>query len=239
MGDLLLNRRAILLARVSTGKASQDESPERQLAALRDYCTHHGHRVIGEETERASGSGASRPGLDACMASIRAGRADLLVVTDLDRLGRNLRHMLQIVDELAERRAGLVVMRLGGVAGVTDTTTPHGQLMFAVIGAVGQFVRRLYRERSIEGQAHARAMGKHIGRPLEPVPPPAIVQARTMRAAGASWSAIADRLQAQGVCQPGRTVSGEWREPRRWAPGTLQRACMAQISGEPAVRRRT
>jgi DNA invertase Pin-like site-specific DNA recombinase len=222
-------KRAWLLARVSTTKSSQDSSPENQLATLRAYCERKGWRVVGEGQDRMSGAKFDRPALLEAMAAIRAGRADALCVTDLDRLGRDVRELLATADELRDRGVVLVVARLGG-EGFVDTSTAMGRMMFTVLAAMAEFFRNLYREKSIEGQQHARQKGKRIGRPptvLQPVTVMVAMQLRGLVPGGGtiprmalapSWRAIAAALAREGHRRP---------NGRPWAAGTVQRAAEA------------
>ena len=113
--------------------------------------------------DKASGARDDRPGLKTCLDFLKAG--DTLVVWKLDRLGRSLPHLLDIV-------AGL---RDGGVAfrSLTegmDTNTPHGELLFHIFGALAQYERALTRERVQAGLAAARRRGRRGGRPTAIAP---------------------------------------------------------------------
>src|SRR3982751_1165192 len=87
----------------------------------------------------ASGKRDDRPGLTACLKALRKG--DVLVAWKLDRLGRDLRHLVNLVQELAERGAGLQVLTGQGAA--IDTTTPAGKLAFGIFAAIAEFEREL------------------------------------------------------------------------------------------------
>ena len=110
--------------------------------------------------DRASGKKESRPGLDACLKALR--RGDTLVVWKLDRLGRDLRHLVHIVQELTERGVGLRV--LTGQGAQIDTATPAGRLVFGIFAALAEFERELIRERTLAGLEAARARGRRGGR---------------------------------------------------------------------------
>ena len=115
-------------------------------------------RAIYED--RASGKKESRPGLDACLKALR--RGDTLVVWKLDRLGRDLRHLVHIVQELTEREVGLRV--LTGQGAQIDTATPAGRLVFGIFATLAEFERELIRERTLAGLEAARARGRRGGR---------------------------------------------------------------------------
>ena len=116
--------------------------------------------------DEASGKKDDRPGLNACLKSLREG--DTLVVWKLDRLGRNLRHLVNTVHDLMERKIGFRV--LSGQGANIDTTTPGGRLVFGILAALAEFERDLIRERTIAGLASARARGRNGGRPFTMTP---------------------------------------------------------------------
>ncbi len=113
--------------------------------------------------DRASGKRDDRPGLDACLKALREG--DTLVVWKLDRLGRNLKHLVEVVQGLNARGVGLKV--LTGQGASIDTTTANGRLMFAFFAALAEFERELIVERTNAGLAAARARGRNGGRPFK------------------------------------------------------------------------
>lgn len=110
-----------------------------------------------------SGKCEDRPGLAACLKAVRAG--DALVVWKLDRLGRNLRHLINTVHDLTSREVGLKVLTGHGAA--IDTTTPAGKLIFGIFAALAEFERELIAERTRAGLASARARGRRGGRPYK------------------------------------------------------------------------
>jgi len=113
--------------------------------------------------DRASGKRDDRPGLDACLKALRDG--DTLVVWKLDRLGRDLRHLVEVVHGLNARGVGLKV--LTGQGASIDTTTANGRLMFNLFAALAEFERELIVERTVAGLAAARARGRSGGRPFK------------------------------------------------------------------------
>jgi DNA invertase Pin-like site-specific DNA recombinase len=149
-------------ARVST----RDQHPDAQQDAL---------TVAGcckVFTDQASGTLARRPALDDALNYLRAG--DTLVVTKLDRLGRSVRNLKQIVDDLQARDVGLRAVSQG-----IDTTTAGGRLFFHVLAAIAEFEHDLIVERTIDGLAAARARGRNGG-PKFKMTPTKIAQARAM-----------------------------------------------------------
>jgi len=108
----------------------------------------------------ASGKRDDRPGLTACLKALRKG--DTLVVWKLDRLGRDLRHLVNTVQELSDRGVGFKV--LSGQGADIDTTTANGKLIFGIFAALAEFERELIRERTMAGLKAARARGRNGGR---------------------------------------------------------------------------
>jgi DNA invertase Pin-like site-specific DNA recombinase len=111
----------------------------------------------------ASGRRDDRPGLAACAKALRTG--DTLVVWKLDRLGRDLRHLVNLVHDLTARGIGLKV--LAGEGAAVDTTTAAGKLVFGIFAALAEFERALIAERTRAGIAAARARGRNGGAPFK------------------------------------------------------------------------
>jgi DNA invertase Pin-like site-specific DNA recombinase len=109
-------------------------------------------------TDTVSGSVTDRPGLTNALSHLRTG--DTLVVWRLDRLGRSLPHLIEIIRQLQERGVGFRSLQEQ-----IDTTTSGGKLVFHVFGALAEFERDLIKERTHAGLAAARARGRLFGRP--------------------------------------------------------------------------
>jgi DNA invertase Pin-like site-specific DNA recombinase len=109
-------------------------------------------------TDKMSGAKTNRPGLEKILGFIRKG--DTLVVWKLDRLGRSLKHLIQVMQLLDERG-----VYFKSVQENLDTSTPGGKLIFHVFGALAEFERDIIRERTLAGLASARARGRVGGRP--------------------------------------------------------------------------
>ncbi len=116
--------------------------------------------------DMASGRHDERPGLMACLKALR--EHDTLIVWKLDRLGRDLRHLVNTVHELTTRGVGLKV--LSGQGAALDTTTAPGKLVFGIFAALAEFERELIVERTKAGLAAARARGRKGGRPSKMTP---------------------------------------------------------------------
>ncbi len=150
-------RKAVALyARVST----LEQNCEVQLEDLRRYAAqrftlYHEYIDVG-----VSGAQRNRPQLDALKKDARKRLFGVVLVWKFDRFARSLKHLIESLDEFSALGIDFVSYTEG-----VDTTTPSGQLLFHIVGAVAQFERDLIAERVRAGMAHARAMGKHIGRP--------------------------------------------------------------------------
>lgn len=141
-------RDVIGYARVST----VDQNPQAQHEALDDAGA---TRIF---VDHASGARADRPELAACLDYLRVG--DTLVVWRLDRLGRSVAHLIDVVDQLRHRDIEFRSLTEG-----FDTTTSGGRLVFHVFAAVAEFERQLVRERTMAGLEAARRQGRTGGRP--------------------------------------------------------------------------
>lgn len=142
-------------ARVS--KADGSQALDLQIDALVEAGVPE-HRIY---QDRVSGKTSQRPGLDACLKALQPGNT--LVVWKLDRLGRDLKHLINTIDELRQRQVGFKV--LSGAGAEIDTTTANGRLVFAVFAALAEYERELIAERTRAGLQAARARGRMGGRP--------------------------------------------------------------------------
>ena len=151
-GDL----RAAIYARVST----LDQEPENQLAELRQYVEARGWTAVEYVDRGVSGAKEKRPALDELLGDARRRRFDVVVCWRLDRLGRNLKHLVTLLDEL--QALGVAFVSLG--EGI-DCTTPAGRLQLHILAALAEFERARIAERVRAGLARARREGRRIGRP--------------------------------------------------------------------------
>jgi DNA invertase Pin-like site-specific DNA recombinase len=108
--------------------------------------------------DKCSGSKDDRPGLTACLKALRKG--DVLTIWKLDRLGRNLKHLIATVEDLSKRGVGFKVLSGAPI----DTTTSEGKLMFTIFAGLAEFERNIIKERTLAGLASARARGRKGGR---------------------------------------------------------------------------
>jgi len=153
---------AALYARVSTA----DQTCDNQLLELRQYCAARGWHIRREFVDAGvSGSKDRRPALDELITHARRRRFDVVVCWRLDRLGRNLRHLVTLLDELQSLGVSFVSLGEG-----IDLGTPAGRLQLHILAALAEFERSRIQERVRAGLARVRAAGKRLGRPVEPVP---------------------------------------------------------------------
>lgn len=127
-------------------------------------------------TDKASGAKSARPGLEQCLQQLRPG--DTLLVWRLDRLGRSMRHLVNLVEELRQRGVGFKSICDGAI----DTTTASGELIFHIFSSLAQFERRLIQERTKAGLTAARARGRLGGRRPMAVDDPRVQTAKKMHA---------------------------------------------------------
>lgn len=135
-------------ARVST----RDQNLDLQVDALKRAGCDRIYRDV------ASGAKTARPALDELLGQLRAG--DVLVIWKLDRMGRSLKHLVELVGDLVAREVGLLSLN-----DPLDTTSAQGRLVFNLIASLAEFERELIRERTQAGLVAARARGRVGGRP--------------------------------------------------------------------------
>jgi len=152
-------RKIAIYARVSTDK----QSTENQLLELRTLCTKLGYTIIQEYTDNGISGAKSRderPALDLLLKDATRRKFDMVMCWSIDRLGRSLQHLVEILNELQALTIDLYFQQQG-----MDTSTPSGRMIFSVFGAIGEFERNLIRERVLAGQQRAKANGVKLGRP--------------------------------------------------------------------------
>jgi DNA invertase Pin-like site-specific DNA recombinase len=153
--------RAAIYARVSTF----DQEPENQLQELRRYIEARAWTATEYVDRGVSGAKDRRPALDQVIGDARRRRFDVLVCWRLDRLGRNLKHLVTLIEDL--QALGIAFVSLG--EGI-DCTTPAGKLQLHILAALAEFERGRIRERVLAGLRRARTQGKRLGRPRAAVP---------------------------------------------------------------------
>ena len=181
-----------------------DQTAEAQIQAIKTAGFSVGPRYVVSDTVSGSAAITQRPGFIALLSKLK--RDDVLVVTKLDRLGRNAMDVATTVAGLSERGVRVHCLALGGV----DLTSPEGRMTMGVIDAVAQFERDLLIERTQSGLQRAKAEGEVFGRP----PSLTVAQRAAVAkqfAAGATVSELARRygtsrqtiMRARDAAAPG------------------------------------
>jgi DNA invertase Pin-like site-specific DNA recombinase len=150
-----VRKRAALYCRVSTS----DQHPETQLCDLRELAKQRGFEIVGEYTDVISGAKSKRPGLDRLMSDARRHRFDVVLVAAFDRIARNVRHFLEVLDELHHLGVEFISLREN-----IDTSGPLGRAMVVIVGAIAELERSLIVERVKAGMRRAKLEGRRIGR---------------------------------------------------------------------------
>jgi DNA invertase Pin-like site-specific DNA recombinase len=181
-------------ARVST----HDQTAENQLLELRRYVAARAWSSVEYVDEGVSGAKDRRPALDRLVADVRRHKVQAVVCWRLDRLGRNLRHLVLLLDDWQARGVAFVTLGEG-----IDTSTPAGRLVAGVLASIAEFERARIQERIMAGLARARAQGTRIGRPRARPLPPTVPAGLTVREAAVEWgvskSTAARRINAGGI----------------------------------------
>lgn len=144
---------------IRNSTTEERQNPETQIKPLKERCEREGwtYKVF---QEFASGAKESRPKLDEMLSEIRNKKFDAIMVWRLDRLGRSLKHLLQMIEEFKNKKVAFISLMEG-----FDTSTPQGELFFHIAGSFAQFERKLIQERINAGLKRAKAEGKTFGRP--------------------------------------------------------------------------
>jgi DNA invertase Pin-like site-specific DNA recombinase len=153
-------KRAVLYLRVST----LDQHPQTQMHDLQQMAKQRGYTVVREYQDCGiSGGRTRRPALDNMMEDARRGRFDVVLVWACDRLARNVRHLLEVLDDLSRLNIEFVSFRES-----LDTGGPLGRAVTVIIGAIAELERNLIVERVRAGMRRARLEGRRLGRqPLD------------------------------------------------------------------------
>jgi DNA invertase Pin-like site-specific DNA recombinase len=155
--------RAALYLRVSTD-GQTCENQERELRASAARMGHEVMQVYRDDGISGARGRDRRPGFDALHRDIARRKFDLVMAWSVCRLGRSLRDLLGLLEDMRAKNVDLFLEKQG-----LDTSTPSGRLIFQVVGAFSEFEREMIRERVVAGMSRARANGKHVGRPpLDP-----------------------------------------------------------------------
>ena len=152
-------KKVAIYARVSTDKQTCDN----QLIELRAVAERCGYTIVQEFVDSGiSGAKgrANRPALDAMMKAANQRKFDMILVWSIDRLGRSLQNLIELLNDLQSMRVDLMFLQQG-----MDTSTSSGRMMFGIFSALAEFERNLIRERVAAGIFRAKARGVKMGRP--------------------------------------------------------------------------
>lgn len=199
--------RVIGYVRVSTNK--QDIGPEVQVAALTAEAQRNGWTLdIRREDAASAKTLRNRPILAQALADLKAGQADALAVSKLDRLSRSVADFAGLLETANRQRWALICLDLG-----IDTSTITGAAMAQVTCTFAEMERKKIAERTRDGMAKIKAdTGKHMGR-RSVLPAETVTLIEAERAAGLSLAKIAEKLNAEGV----PTATG-----RTWHASTIR-----------------
>lgn len=193
--------RAAVYARVST----LDQEPENQTRELREYCGRRGWEAVEYVDRGVSGAKDRRPALDQMLKDAKRRRFDVVVCWRLDRLGRNLKHLITMLEDLQSLGVAFVSLNEG-----LDATTPAGRLSMHVLGAIAEFERARIQERVRAGLARARAQGVRLGRPRREIDPQRV----------AAVAGLPEREAARRLGIPRTTLQRFLSQQRQSAPKT-------------------
>ncbi len=172
-----------LYARVST----ESQDPEVQLSALRSHADNRGWEVVEEFVDRGfSGVKEKRPALDRLMRAAWDGSFQVVLVWRFDRFARSVKHLISALESFHSLKIHFISLQEQ-----FDTSTPIGQAMFTIIGAMAQLERDIIRERVKAGLSRARERGVCLGRPKAEAYPEQVL---SLKAQGLSLQEMAKRL---------------------------------------------
>lgn len=140
-----------IYARVST----DDQFAEKQVDALKDYCSRMSYDIFDVYADVIGGSSTSRPEFNRLLIDMRLYKFNCVAVTKLDRLGRSLQHLLSLMDEFKKKSVNFIATTQN-----IDTTSATGNLLFQIMGAFAEFEKNIISERTKEGLKNAKNVGK-------------------------------------------------------------------------------
>lgn len=180
--------RAAIYCRVST----EDQTNDPQRSELRSEVARRGWTIVTEIEDTISGSKRSRAGLDELMKQVRGHQIDAVLVYKLDRLGRSLPHLVQLISEF-DRNGVALVCTSQGID--TSDANPAGRLVAHILAAIAQFERALISDRTKIGMRAAKERGTRLGRRPVSLPQNASMIVADWRAQGGrNYRALAARL---------------------------------------------
>jgi DNA invertase Pin-like site-specific DNA recombinase len=139
-----------------------DQNCDTQLVHLREYCQRMGYPIVKEYVDHGfSGKTDKRPAFEQLLQDMRDRKFNTLLVFKLDRVGRSLQHLLGFLQELRNRQVDFISLTEN-----INTSTPHGELIWNILGSFAQYERQIIVARTMAGLARAKMEGKRLGRPM-------------------------------------------------------------------------
>jgi DNA invertase Pin-like site-specific DNA recombinase len=146
-----------IYARISTS----DQIIETQLMPLREFCLRNKHEISREYIDEGfSGKDTKRPAFEEMLNDIRQGKIQTVICYKLDRIGRSLKHLINLFEEFTNRGVGFISYSQN-----IDTTTPEGRMFLRMLMILAEYERELIVSRTMDGLARALKQGKRLGRP--------------------------------------------------------------------------
>ncbi len=146
-----ISMKVAIYCRVST----EDQSNEKQIKMCKEYAKRNNHDIYQIYSDTISGAKAIRPAFSRLLADMRLYKFRAVIITKLDRLGRSLKHLIEILDEMQNKKVELI-----SITQNIDTTTATGRMQWQLLGAFSEFERQIISERTKEGLKYARNVGK-------------------------------------------------------------------------------
>jgi len=140
-----------IYARVST----EEQNAQTQVEMCKEYCRRMDYEVYNAYTDVFSGTADKRPSFNILIEDMRSLKFDTIMVTKLDRLGRSLQHLLGLLDEMTNKKVQFIAIQQN-----IDTSTASGKMQMHILGAFAEFERNLISERTKDGLARAKNVGK-------------------------------------------------------------------------------
>ena len=137
-----------------------DQHPENQIIELKDYSKRNNFEIYKIYIDKISGAKDTRPALNDLMTDARKKMFNTVLIWKVDRLGRSVAHMSQVIQEWQNLGIDLIITTLG-----IDTRTPTGKLILGILSQIAEFERELIRERILLGLERRKKQGKKLGRP--------------------------------------------------------------------------
>jgi DNA invertase Pin-like site-specific DNA recombinase len=175
--------KAVIYARVST----TEQTTDNQTLELEKVAKRNGWALEAVFEDTISGTKTDRPALQRLLQGVVRKEFDVVMVWDVSRLGRSLKHLVTLLEDFHAKGVNLYFHQQG-----IDTTTPSGKMMYQMCGVFAEFERSMIQERVKAGLDRARTQGKRLGRP--PVPPIQLQKIVSLREQGMSYRKIANRV---------------------------------------------